>query len=83
MWTDSKKWKEMRLAGGHGVVKFDVFCGHCNKQLAEDVGADEVRKYGLHTDGPMEVFCSYKCAAEYQSSTGKALFNYGWTPTLA
>lgn len=83
MWTDSKKWKEMCAHGGHGVVRFDVFCGHCRKQLGEDVDADGIDKCGLRTDKPLEVFCGYKCAEAYQTATGKRLWSYGWRPTLA
>lgn len=83
MWTDSKKWKEMRANGGHGVVRFDVFCGHCNKQLAEDVDSDGIAKCGFRTEKPMEIFCGYKCAADYQAATGKRLWSYVWRPTLA
>jgi hypothetical protein len=78
MWTDSKKWQEMRRNGGHGVVRFDVFCGQCNKQIGEDVSADCISKCGLNSDSPMEIFCDSACAKVYEVEKGVTLFNNGW-----
>jgi len=82
MWTESKKWKEMRANGGHGVVRFDVFCGHCNKQIGEDVASDRIGTCGLRTEKPMETFCDCQCAADWQAANGQILWSYGWRPTI-
>lgn len=82
MLTESKKWQELCASGGHGVVRFDVFCAQCNKQLADNVDAGEIRNCGLQTDRPMEIFCDEKCASDYQVATGIRLFSYGWRSAL-
>jgi hypothetical protein len=70
----------MRAAGGHGVVRFDVFCGHCHKQLAEDVDADEIDSAGFRVDKPMDIYCDRTCARRHGEKLGRTLWTYGWTP---
>lgn len=82
MWTESKKWRELRASGGHGVVRFDVFCGHCNKQLGENLDSEDFHTVCFQTDAPMETFCDFVCAAKYQATTGKVLLRYGWSNAL-
>jgi hypothetical protein len=82
MWADSKRWKELCASGGHGVVRFDVFCGHCKKQLGEDVDSDGINKCGLMTAKPIEIFCDRSCAEAFQAKTGVRLLSYGWRPAI-
>jgi hypothetical protein len=81
MWKDSQKWKDRCAAGEHGVVRFDVFCGHCGKQLGADVGASQVEACGVRTDDPMEIFCDSVCVSAYRNKTGKPVRFYGWITT--
>jgi len=68
MWTESQKWRDMRANGGHGVVRFDVFCSHCNKQIGEDVDADGTNKCGVPSRWPMDVFCNSQCIWDYEAA---------------
>lgn len=81
MWCSSKKWsnlcRELGQRAGAGEVRFDVFCGQCNKQLAEDVNVNGL-SIGIHSDVPMEIFCSCKCARAYEKEKGISLFRYGY-----
>lgn len=78
MWKESAKWTEQIKRGGHAIVRFDSFCGACGRQIAEDITADEIRDFGLHSDSPMEVFCGSDCANKFEHTSGKKLLLYGW-----
>jgi hypothetical protein len=82
MWNESQKWQELRRSGGHSVVRFDVFCGHCKKLISEDVGCDNLHAKGFWSDRPMDVFCDSQCAMGYQAKNGVRLMNLKWTGAI-
>jgi|SRR6266404_5894969 len=80
MWYESKKWHQLLKDGGHAEVHFDVFCGQCNKQLAENVDVQELHSHGgIETYKPMEIFCSCKYARAYEKEKNVYLQIYGIT----
>jgi len=82
MWFESKIWRKLVKGGGHSEVRFDIFCGHCNKQLAEDIKVEKLNEIGFQTFKPMEVFCNHKCAFTFQKENKITLWNYGWRSTF-
>lgn len=77
-WQESAKWREMRAAGGHGPVRHDVFCLHCNKQIGTDVPAGDEAKCGFATDTPFDIFCSCAHAVKWSKANNKPVYIYGW-----
>lgn len=75
MWQPSKKWQERQAQHIHGVVRFDVFCAECGKQLGEDV--EDVRSCAIQTDKPMDTFCGRACIKSFMEK-GNDVFLYGW-----
>lgn len=80
MWTESEAWKNLRRNGRHAVVRFDVFCGHCQKPLGTDLA--DPTSAGFFTHRPMDVFCSQRCISDYQNAHNARVYSYGWFPTL-
>lgn len=69
MWVESKKWKELIKSGGHSVVRFDVYCCQCKKQIGEDVPVKDLfyRAQGrFMVERPMEVACSMECIVKFK-----------------
>ena len=77
-WRASVKWLQRRQEGGHGIVRLDVFCGQCEEQIAEDILPADLKSYGLHTDRPMDVFCSLPCMAAREAVSAQAHCSLAW-----
>ena len=82
MYQPSEKWNAMIKSGGHGVVKFDVFCDNCNKRISEHIDSDDIERKGFHSDKPIKCFCDKTCAQVWEVANNKILWKYGWRPAL-